>query len=57
MNVGLQKLITLTRRFLQVEKKSFDIDENFRPSLELEGLGLLPGEDFSEFEKSILVSE
>ena len=44
MNVGLQKLITLTRRFLQVEKKSFDIDENFRPSLELEGLGLLPGE-------------
>ena len=31
--------------------------DNFRPSLELEGLGLLPGEDFSEFEKSILVSE
>ena len=50
MNVGLQRLIKLTRRFLQVKKKSFDIDENFRfrPSLELEGLGLLPGEDFSE---------
>ena len=49
MNVGLQRLIKLTRRrFLQLEKKSFDINENFRPSLELEGLGLLPGEDFSE---------
>jgi len=33
MNVGLQRLIKITRRFLQKEKKSFDIDENFRPSL------------------------